>query len=341
MRVALAERALVALALVPAQVEVRELGFNAVADLHDGEIGCGLQNRTGDDVADAIAELLEDLLARALAHKRVDGRLGVLGGDAARILGSHVLLGVLGVLVGLLVVGFLDGNALVHIDLARSAIDRDLGAERKVQDRSVAIGERLLELVDERALVDMLLLAELCQCLHHLGCHGLFPFLPAEVDDRLQRALLYIGIEDAHRLLALELKRDGVLVGRHDRALETATSLGRSGGELAALADETLEVARTAKRAIDAGRGDLERVGARYRVDRLNDLAHPRCMRGHLVERERFPLGSLDANAHARGLGGTSELNVNDVDAVLGRELLELVDDELLLLALDHATPPQ
>ena len=64
-------------------------------------------------------------------------------------------------------------------------------------------------------------------------------------------------------------------------------------------------------------------------------------MRGYLVERERFPLGSLDANAHARGLGGTGELHVDDVDAVLGRELLELVDDELLLLALDHATPPQ
>ena len=64
-------------------------------------------------------------------------------------------------------------------------------------------------------------------------------------------------------------------------------------------------------------------------------------MRGYLVERERLALGSLDANTHARGLGGTSELHVNDVDAVLGRELLEFVDDELLLLALDHATPPQ
>ncbi len=49
---------------------------------------------------------------------------------------------------------------------------------------------------------------------------------------------------------------------------------------------------------------------------------------------------SMRTRTHG-ALVAPSELNVNDVDAVLGRELLELVDDELLLLALDHATPPQ
>ncbi len=168
--VALALRAFVALVGITALVEMRQLRLDAFADLDDREVGRGLQHRAGDDVADAVGELLVDLLARGVAHDGVDLRLRMLGGDAARVLGGHVLLVELGVLAGL-GVGLAHGDELVHVDLARLRVHRHARAVLEVHDVGVALGQRLLELADQVHLVDVLLLAERHQRFHHLGCH--------------------------------------------------------------------------------------------------------------------------------------------------------------------------
>lgn len=95
----------------------------------------------------------------------------MLGGDAARVLRRHIAFRKLGILILLLVVGLLDGNELVDVDLARGAVDDDLSAEGKMQDVAVAFRKRPLELIDERELVQVLLLAELHESFHHLRCH--------------------------------------------------------------------------------------------------------------------------------------------------------------------------
>ena len=89
-QIALAHRTLVALVLVTTLVKMRQLGFDAIADLDDREVGRGLQHGTADEVTDTSGELLVDLLAGGVAHDGVDLGLGVLGGDAARVLGSDV-----------------------------------------------------------------------------------------------------------------------------------------------------------------------------------------------------------------------------------------------------------
>ena len=68
----------------------------------------------------------------------------------------------------------------------------------------------------------------------------------------------------------------------------------------------------------------------------LNHVADPLGVGRDVVERQALTLGTLDTHAHAGGLGGTHELNVDDVDIVLGGDGLERVDDRLLGLGLDH-----
>ena len=51
------------------------------------------------------------------------------------------------------------------------------------------------------------------------------------------------------------------------------------------------------------------------------------------------PLELVQAYADAWGLGSSHDLDVNHIDAVLGGAGLQGVDDVLLELALDHATP--
>ncbi len=92
----------------------------------------------------------------------------MLRGDAARVGGRDVDLVELGELARLLVERLVLGDELVDVDLAGGAVDRDAGAPVEVQDVGVALGERLLEAVEQVELVDVLLLAERDERLHHL-----------------------------------------------------------------------------------------------------------------------------------------------------------------------------
>ena len=74
--------------LVTTLVKMGQLGLDAIADLDDREVGRGLQHGTADKVTDTAGKLLVDLLAGGVAHDGVDLGLGVLGGDAARVLGG-------------------------------------------------------------------------------------------------------------------------------------------------------------------------------------------------------------------------------------------------------------
>ena len=176
-QIALAHGALVALVLVAALIKVRKLGLDAFADLDDRKVGCGLQYGTADEVADTAGELLVDLLAGGVAHDGVDLGLGMLGGDTAGVLGGDVDLLELGE-VALLVHGIVDRLQAVDIDLAGGAVDGHLGAPLKMQDLGIALGERLLQAVDQVELVDVLLLAKLHQGGHHVGCCHV-SFLPS------------------------------------------------------------------------------------------------------------------------------------------------------------------
>lgn len=174
MQVALAGRALVALVGVAALVEVRQLGLDALADLHDGEVGRGLQHGAVDEVAHATGELLVDLLAGGVAHDGVDLGLGGLGGEAAHVLGRDVDLLVLGE-VALLIHGIVDGLEAVHVDLAGGAVDGDLRAPVELENASIGLGECGLKAIEQVELVDVLLLAQLHESFHHgeIGiCHG-------------------------------------------------------------------------------------------------------------------------------------------------------------------------
>ena len=124
-QVALAHRTLVALVLVTALIEVRKLGLDAFANLDDREVRRGLQHGTADEVTDAAGELLVDLLTGGVTHDSVDLGLGVLGGDAARVLGGNVDLLELGE-VALLVHGIVDRLQAVDVDLAGGAVDGHL-----------------------------------------------------------------------------------------------------------------------------------------------------------------------------------------------------------------------
>ena len=158
MQIALAHRTLVALVLVTALVEMRQLGLDAIADLDDGEVGRGLQYGTADEVTDAAGELLVDLLAGGVANDGVDlGEAGV---------------------VALLVHGIVDRLQAVNVNLTGGAVDGHLGAPLKMQDLGIALGERLLQAVDQIELVDVLILAKLHQGGHHVGCCHV-TFLPS------------------------------------------------------------------------------------------------------------------------------------------------------------------
>ena len=176
-QIALAHRTLVALVLVTTLVKMGQLGLDAIADLDDREVGRGLQHGTADKVTDTAGKLLVDLLAGGVAHDGVDLGLGVLGGDAARVLGGDVDLLELGE-VALLVHGIVDRLQTVDVDLAGGAVDGHLGAPLKMQDLGIALGERLLQAVDQVELVDVPLLAKLHQGGHHVGCCHV-SFLPS------------------------------------------------------------------------------------------------------------------------------------------------------------------
>ena len=335
-QIALAHRTLVALVLVTALVKVRQLGLDAVTDLDDGEVGRGLQHGTADKVTDAAGELLVDLLAGGVANDGVDLGLGVLGSDAARVLGGDVDLLELGE-VALLVHGIVDRLQAVDVNLTGGAVDGHLGAPVKMQNLGIALGERLLQAVDQVELVDMPLLAKLHQGGHHVGCCILLSFLRGlEVIGGLQLALFNIREIEGDGLAVLELEGHVRLGRGGNLAGVLATALGGGGGELAVLAHKAGKVARDGAAGAPCP-GSTPRAYSSKRWGRApQSRRDPLRVGRDVVERQALTLGTLDTHAHAGGLGGTHELNVDDVDIVLGSDGLERIDNRLLGLGLDH-----
>ena len=162
--VVLVGRALVALARVALGVVMGQLRLDALADLDDGEVRRALQHGARDQIAHAAAELVVDGLTPGLTHERRDDALGVLGGDAAHVVGSDVALLELAVLAGLLV-GLAHGHELVDVDLAGLAVDGHARVPFQIEDALVALRQGLLQALDEVELVDLALVG---QCLQGL-----------------------------------------------------------------------------------------------------------------------------------------------------------------------------
>ena len=151
---------------------MRKFGLNAIANLHDGEVGRRLKHGGSHDVAHAVAELFVNALTARFANHGGDNALCILSGDAAHAFGSNVALFELGVFAGLLV-RLANRNELVDIDLARGAVDGDASVPLKVKNVLVALGKRRLKTLDKIELVDLLLVRQGLQGLHKLGCHCL------------------------------------------------------------------------------------------------------------------------------------------------------------------------
>ena len=163
--VVLVARRLVALVGVALHVVMGQLGLHAVANLDDGEVRRALQHRARHEVAHAVRELFVDGLTAGFAHDGRDDALGVLRGDAADIVGGDVALLELAVLAGLLV-GLAHRHQLVHVDVARLAVDGHAGVPLEIEDVLVALGERCLEAFDEVELVDLALMRQRLQRLN-------------------------------------------------------------------------------------------------------------------------------------------------------------------------------
>ena len=173
--IVLAVGALVHLVGETAAVKVGKLGLDALANLEDGEVVGHLEHRAGDELADALGELLVDGLTGSHAHDGVDLGLGMLGSSAARVGGSDVdLLPLL--VVALFIHGVVDGLETVDPNLAGLAVDGDLCAPVEVQKVGVALGEGLLKTVEQVQLIDVLLLGKRDEGFHHFRGHGAFPF---------------------------------------------------------------------------------------------------------------------------------------------------------------------
>ena len=138
MTIMLVVRALVALSRITLLIVMRKLGFDTIANLYDREIGCSLQNGAGDEVADTARELFVNRLTTSIANDGGNHALGVLGSDAAHVCRSDVALFELGILTGLFI-GLAYWNELVHVDLARLAVDCDACIPFKVEDALVAV----------------------------------------------------------------------------------------------------------------------------------------------------------------------------------------------------------
>ena len=170
--IVLAHRAFVALVGVALLVVMRKLGLDAIANLHDGEVGRSLKHGGGHDIAHAVAELFVNALTARFANHGGDNAFCILSSDAAHAFGGDVALFELGVFASLLV-RLANRNELVDIDLARSAVDGDASVPLKVKNVLVALGKRRLKTLDKIELVDLLLVRQDLQGLHKLGCHCL------------------------------------------------------------------------------------------------------------------------------------------------------------------------
>lgn len=71
-----------------------------------------------------------------------------------------------------------------------------------------------------------------------------------------------------------------------------------------------------------------------------NYIADPLGVGRDVVERQALTLGTLDTHAHAGGLGGTHELDVDDVDIVLGATASSASMIACSVLVLTIAAPP-
>jgi hypothetical protein len=118
----------VVVALAVDLLGARQQRLDALAQLHERVAVVGLLHDAGDQLADAVAVLLEHHVALGLADALQDDLLGRLRGDAAEVVGGDVLLvdlvGVLGELLGGdLDLGRLDLLARLRVD-DRVLVDR-------------------------------------------------------------------------------------------------------------------------------------------------------------------------------------------------------------------------
>ena len=342
-QVALGDGALVELVGVTALVKVGQLGLDALADLDDREIGRSLQDGAGDDVAHALSELLVDLHTAGVAHDGADLGLGVLGSDAGGSGRGDVDLLELGVIASLGVL-LAHGHKLVDVDTAGGAVNGHAGAKGKVQDVGVAFGQRLLKAVDQVELVDVLFLAEKLKGFHHIGRHmgfsSLFVLLGAQLREvGLQGAFLDLVKGDGD-LLAVAVELDGAVLDAQKDTGEAATTLDSKGSQGHGFAGKAGKIGLTAKRAVEARRAHLKGVGGREGVDLVDRGRNPLGLGSDLVERDGLSrgVGVVDAHADAGVLGGAHDLDRDNVDAVLGAGLLELIYDDLLGRLFGHVT---
>ena len=82
----------VVVALAVDLLGLRQQRLDALADLHERVAAVGLLHDAGDQLADAVAVLLEHHVALGLADALQDDLLGRLRGDAAEVAGRHVTL---------------------------------------------------------------------------------------------------------------------------------------------------------------------------------------------------------------------------------------------------------
>ena len=165
MTIVLVARTLIALVGVALQIVVRKLSFDPFANLDDGELGRALKHGTGDQIAHAIGELFVDGLTTSLAHDGADHVLRILSSDATHVVRRNIALFEFSIFASFLV-GFAHGNHLVHVDLARLAIDRNACIPFKIKDVLIALCQRCLKTFDQIEFVDLSFMGERLQSVY-------------------------------------------------------------------------------------------------------------------------------------------------------------------------------
>ena len=276
----------------------------------------GLLDDAGHDLVDAVDVLVVHHLALGLANPLEDDLFRGLRGDAAEVVGRHVL--ALDLLLGHLrpvdvevVVGeqrvvllaglLLDPLELVERALARlveqahlevlgqldrehaevaRVVELDGGVPRRARRLLVGREQRVLERGDERARLDPLLALDLANGLNDLLGHLAPTLRRSDSPARSRRT-------GCRWLAGPEIELHGALAGR-DHLAAQAPLVGRLQAHLAA--DGALEVRARAQRPVEPRRGDLDRVRLEIR---LQNVGHAR------AERVVDAAGMVDVDAEA------------------------------------------
>ena len=130
----------VVVALAVDLLGLRQQRLDALAQLHERVAGVGLLHDAGDQLADAVAVLLEHHVALGLADALQDDLLGGLRGDPPEVVGRDVAL--VDLVAVLLELGRVDLRLLGLAHLARLGVDRRALVDRlDDQVRLEALGD--------------------------------------------------------------------------------------------------------------------------------------------------------------------------------------------------------